>query len=300
MKKDATLLTWLFSAPLKFSVISFIMTMFIVFIYSLTASNYTVSSMPLFILLTLAIAWCTYLTIRKLPKIKMDKPSFIAIHNAQTILLFLLFTISTYLLMSNQQSLLFRLMMFDASHSNGFLFIVMFIALFLFFLMGTALINFYVKICRIQQFNIPAWKVIFSWPFGFGMLWIPGYLLNTKLPKKPSQEIKSKIYSKITNWTLANTINTISMFAFMTVLSSFFVGLAPTLLTFVLTLIFGLWSLNIGPKKFETQMPKTYSTIAVIINIAMIIAISCFYLFAPQPNVHINISDTTVITTQGQ
>ena len=300
MQKTTTLLTWLLKTPFKFALISFITSILAVIIFSLIFSNNTTSATPLYILLTIAFAISTYFTVRSLPKIKMDRPSFVAIHSAQTLLGFLLFTTLIYILTHNQQTLMFRLMTFDSSHPNIFMFIVVLISLYLLFLLGTAVVNFYIKICRIQQFNIPTWKIIFSFPFGFSMLWVPGYLLDTKPVKTPSQEIKSKTYSKIINWVLTNNINTVFAFIFITLLSGFFVGMAPMLLTFILAIIFGLWSTQTGAKKFEKQMNKTYSTIAVIINIAMIIAISCFYLFAPQPNVHINISDTTIITTQGQ
>ena len=296
MKKTPTLFTWLFSAPFKFSLMAFAASILTIFIYSAIISKNTVSNIPLFLLISLATIICIYFMVRKLPRIKMDQPSFIAIHNAQTILLFCMFAASTFLLTHYQHSLL----ILSTTNPTAFLCVVTCIALYLLFLMCTSIINFYVKICRIQQFNIPAWKILLSWPFGFGMLWTPGYLLKTKTPKKPSQEIQSNIYSKITNWTLASSTNTIAMFVFTILVSSFFVGMAPMLLTFSMALIFGLWVKSTGTKKFEKQMPKTYSTFAIIVNFAMIIAISCFYVFAPAPNISISISDTSVISTQGQ
>ena len=305
MKKTPTLFTWLFNAPFKFAILLFSITTLMILGYSLVLKLFlpvqsAIPQIPLFILLSIAFGISVYLTIRKLPKIKMDKPSFIAIHNAQIILLFLMFSISTYLLISHQQELFFKLMMIDGAHSGSLLFILILIALYFSFLFGTAVINFYVKIRRIQQFNIPNWKIICSFPFGFGMLWTPGYLLDTKPEKKPSQPIKSKWYSKLINWTLSSNINTISMFVFITIVSSFFIGLAPTLLTFTLALIFGIWSMQIGSKKFEKVMHKRYATTAVIINIIMIIVFSVVYATAPKQSVEISISDTQSITTQGQ
>ena len=300
MQKTPTLVTWLLKAPFKFALISFITSILAIITFSLIFSNITTSATSLYILLTIAFAASTYFTIRDLPKIKIDRPSFVAIHSAQTILGFLLFTTLTYILAYNQHSLMFRLMMFDANHPNVFMFIIILISLYILFLLGTAIINFYIKICRIQQFNIPTWKILFSFPFGFSMLWIPGYLLDTTPVKTPSQEIKSKTYSKIINWALTSNINTVSAFVFITILSGFFIGTAPILLTFILALIFGLWSTQIGKKKFEKQMNKAYTTTAIAINIIMIIILSCFYAFAPKPNVHINITESGIITTQGQ
>jgi hypothetical protein len=296
MQKTSTLLTWLFKAPLKFALISFITSILAISIYAMITSTQP----PIFILLTISFALAVYFTVRKLPKIKMDKQSFVAIYTAQMLLTFLLLTVSTYILVSNQQTIMFRLMMLNTNHTTSFLFIIILLALYFLFLLGTAITNLYIKICCIQQFNIPTWKMIISFPFGFGMLWIPGYLLNNNTTKKPAQEIKSKTYSRIINWTLKNNINTISMFVFITLLSGFFVGILPTLLTFIMALIFGLWSNQIGAKKFEKQINKTYSTTAVVINILMIIIISCFYAFAPKQTVEINISESEIITTQEQ
>ncbi len=303
MKKTPTLLTWTIWTPLKFALISFAIITMLSLIYSVI-HNIVFSNtpqMPSVVLGLTAIGFIAgvYLSIRKLPHIKMDRPSFIAIHNAQVLWLFILFAISTYLLLSNQQEIMYGLMMYNGANSGKFLLLIILIALYYLFLFGLAIINFYVKIRRIQQFNIPTWKIVCSFPFGFGMLWTPGYLLETKNEKNPSQPIKSKWYSRITNWALANQINTISMFVFITVLSGFFLGFTPILLTFTLALIFGLWSLQIGTKKFIKNMHQGYATTAVVINIIMIIVFSCVYAFAPKQNIELTISETQIITTQG-
>ncbi len=305
MQKTPTISTWLFRAPFKFALLSFIITTLLVLGYSLLLGLFLsptspMPQTPLYLLITLGFIGCIYLTVRKLPNIKMDKPSFIAIHNAQIILLFLLFSVSSYLLISHQQELFFRLMMIDTTHYGSVIFIILLLSLFILFLFGTSIINLYIKIRRIQQFNVPTWKIICSFPFGFGMLWAPGYLLDTKAVKKPSQPIKSTMYSKIINWTLSNQINTISMFVFITILSGFFAGIIPVLMTFTLAMIFGLWSMKTGSKNFEKQMHNKYSTCAVAINILMIIIISIVYAHTPKQNIEISISETQIVTDQGQ
>jgi hypothetical protein len=153
-----------------------------------------------------------------------------------------------------------------------------------------------------QRFNIPTWKIILSIPFGFSALWVPGYLLNTKQIKNPSQKINSKWYNRVINWTTSNQLNTISMFVFITIISSFFAGLNAMLLTFIFALIFGIWVLQIGAKTFEKNIAKKYSSVAIITNIALIIIFSCFYIFAPQPsqNIQISVSDIEITSTPGQ
>jgi hypothetical protein len=164
---------------------------------------------------------------------------------------------------------------------------------------GLYITNLYAKILRIQQFQIPLWKIILSIPFGFSALWIPGYLLSTKPEKNISLPIKHKWYSKLIKWTISDNINTISMFVFITALSGFFIGFEPMLLTFTLTLIFGIWTLKIGSKKFEYKIKNKYSTVAVIINIIFITIFAMMYTTSKPSNIQINITDTQ-ITTQGQ
>jgi hypothetical protein len=67
-----------------------------------------------------------------------------------------------------------------------------------------------------------------------------------------------------------------------------------------MALIYGIWTLKIGAKKFSDRIPGAYSTTAVIINITLIIVLSMAYIFMPQSqNIEITINETTTQTTQG-
>ena len=304
--KQTTLNTWLFKLPFKFAIISFALILLLSFLYPFVGQlffdeTHALPMKPLFIFMIISILTGIYFSVKKAPRIKMDTSSFITIHTAQTLLIFLLFSASTYLLLSNQQNILFNLMVSESASGLSTILIPA-IALYFLYLVGIEIFNIYVKIRRIQDFNIQTWKIILSIPFGFSALWVPGYLLNTTKPKKVAQEIKSKWYAKLVSWTTKTQLNTISMFVFITVLSSFFAGLNAVLLTFSFALLFGIWALQIGTKQFEKNMAKKYSSVAVIINIALIILFICTYIFAPktQQNIQINISDIEVTSTQGQ
>ena len=194
------------------------------------------------------------------------------------------------------------MMIMESKFSGTTPILILLLAISFLYMLGVEIFNIYAKIRCMQNFNIPSWKILLSIPFGFSALWVPGYLVNTKKAKKPSQEIHAKWYAKLINWTVKNRLNTISMFVFITILTSFFAGLSAILLTFSFALMFGIWNLQVGAQQFEKNMAKKYSSVAVIINIALIILFIFTYILVPktQQNIQINISDTEVVSTQGQ
>ena len=304
--KQTTLTTWLLKLPLKFAILSFISILLISFLYpfivGLLSGSQQISTGTMFAIIIVGILTGTYFSVKKAPRIKMDSMSFITIHTAQTLFMFLLFCLSTYLLISSHQNLLFNMMIMESKFSGTTPILILLLAISFLYMLGVEIFNIYAKIRCMQNFNIPSWKILLSIPFGFSALWVPGYLINTKKAKKPSQEIHAKWYAKLINWTVKNRLNTISMFVFITILTSFFAGLSAILLTFSFALMFGIWNLQVGAQQFEKNMAKKYSSVAVIINIALIILFICTYIFAPktQQNIQINISDTEVVSTQGQ
>lgn len=297
---------WTITAPLKTSLIMSAFTFAIMFGYSFISSLIykTPAQMPqtpLFFLLGLGFLLSVFLVVRKLPSPKMDQDSFVAIHTSQTILSSALVGLSTFLILANHQTILFKLMMLEAKHSGILLIALIFTTIFLFYLVGLSIINLYVKIRRIQEFNIPTWKIVFSIPFGFSALWVPGYFLSKQSTKQFNQPIKSKIYSRFIKWTVTAPQNTIATFAFITLLSCIGIGLNSVLLTLSFAMLFGIWIMQIGKKNFIKQIPGKYSSAAVIINIALIIILSTIFALAPQrpANIQINISDITTTETTG-
>ena len=83
---------WTIWAPLKLGLIISLFGLIIMFAYSLITSHIyntpsQVPETPLFLLLLIGFLLAIYLVIRKLPEIKMDRKSFVAIHSLQIITL---------------------------------------------------------------------------------------------------------------------------------------------------------------------------------------------------------------------
>lgn len=302
MKKtiQTKLSTWLFWAPAKFAVLSFLATTIITFVYSLIANyispNTPINPTPLMGLLSLTFIGCIIYSVYSLPRLKMDRASFISIHNPQTIIMSVLFLVTSYALLNNAQKLMFQLLTTPTQSPSLFITLVA-IAITLLYITGISISNAYAKYQRIRAMNIPLWKIICSVPFGFSALWTPGYMLETSKHGTPAQPIHSKWYTCLQNWILSKQSNTIISYITITLLSAFFFGFTPVLLTFCLALIFGIWVLNTGLKKFTKEISGRYSTMAVIINIALIILfISTTFLVSPSAQITTNDISNTEIT----
>ncbi|MBQ8367685.1 MAG: hypothetical protein IJX43_01320 [Alphaproteobacteria bacterium] len=302
-KTNSKLSTWLFWSPLKFAFMSLGIMLTAAFIFSIVAStfytNTTLPQTPMLIILVLGICLGAIIQIRKLPTDKMDRQSFIALHNGQTIILSLAFMIASYLIFVNYQQIMFSMLIMETNSSVSFLMILIIAALFYLYLTGLAIANIYAKFRRIREFDVPTWKIIFSMPFGFSGLWTAGYLLNTPTQKQTTIQINSKWYSAWTKWVISRPATTIATFIVITILSGFFFGFNAVLLTFSLALIFGIWTLQIGSRQFTKTVPTKYATTTVIINITLLVIFLGFRALVPPTtqNVQINITDTEIITT---
>ena len=297
---------WLLWEPLKFSCLCFGLIFLAATIHTFLLEGLLppdISQNTFIFLTSVAFIYSLIFLIKKLPVKKMDRSSFVSLHIAQTLITTICFYFITYLVIYNSQSIMFQLMLMETKSFGLFFIAMLLFGLGLLYLSGIFFSNLYAKIRRIQEFDIPTWKIIFSIPFGFSALWIPGFLMEES-DKAQSVSTDNKTYNKLINWTLSNNTNTVSVFIFITLLSILLFGLSAVLLTFIFALIYGIWNLQIGTKKFKQKISKNYSTVAVIINIIMVLVTIGLGALMPQKTetITINITDTntTTQTIQGQ
>lgn len=291
---------WILWAPLKFGLLFFGLIFLATTINAFVLERFftpNISQSIFIILISIALGYSAIFLAKKLPIKKMDRKSFISLHIAQTLITTICFYILTYFLIYNMQSIMFKMTIMAAQSVITFFITMLAFGVIFSYITGVYFSNLYAKFRRIQDFNIPTWKIILSLPFGFSALWIPGFLLESS-SKQHTVITNNKKYNKLINWTLNNPTNTVSVFIFITLFSILLFGVTPVLLTFIFALIYGIWTLQIGAKKFKQIIPNKYSTFAVIINIVLIVSVIGFGIFAakePQP-LTINISDTHEIT----
>ena len=103
------------------------------------------------------------------------------------------------------------------------------------------------------------------------MTWLPGYFIPEKTTKKPTISTDTKWYKKLTDWILSSAKNAAITFTALTLLSGLVTGFSSVLLTFTFAMLFVIWALQSGIKKFTTNIGGTYANIAVITNIVMIL-----------------------------
>ncbi len=296
MKSNTTqrLSTWTFWSPLKFALISFGVMIASAFIFSLIFNPTQISRTSVLTITTLSLIFGAFVQIRTLPNTNLNQSSFITIHNSQTLILTSAFLLSSFIVVKYAQQILFNLLMLETRISSDFLLVLITGLIFYLFLIGLFIANTYAKFRKIRAFNIPTWKIILCIPFGFSALWTPGYILNTPTQNAPTITPKSSVYKKVHDWLLARPTNTIASYIFITLVSGFFFGFGTTLLTFSIALIFGLWVIQSGKKKFIKNIDKKYSTAAMIFNLTILISTILYITLVPatSQNVQITISDT--------
>lgn len=294
---------WLYKQPLKFAGLTFILSTIATFFYGgfFILRGIPMNPMPLMILIFTIFILCIINLIKKLPNSNLDQQSFIAIHNAQTILYFIGIFLTSVIFIKHAEQNIMNILLQSQPTFLSFFYLSL-LTLFFLYLFGLYIANLYAKFRRIRSFGIPTYKIILSMPFGFSALWTPSYILSNTTDTKSTKKINPKWYKKFNNWILSNKTNCIISFILITIFSELIFNFNKMLLTLTFALIFGIWALQVGIKKFTKNINGAYTNMAIISNIILIIVISIFSLSSPTPTItpdtEITITET-IQTTPG-
>lgn len=296
--KSQCLMSWILWRPLKFALTLLGLGIAVMIPYEIVSATIggATALATLGILSIAAIVFATYLLFHRLPHDNLDRYSFVALENAQAYVLALAVFVAMLAIMQ-AQSFLISLAMMGTAGNVIFVMLaaVMFVAYA--YLVGLSLANVYAKFRRGRAMNIPTWKIICSIPFGFNMIWIPGYILpDEKAPKTPVIPIHASWYKKLTNWIVSRPSRTILAFAILTLFTGFMFGIQTIFWTCAAILLFAIWVSGVGAKRFCKNIGGTYATVAVVLNIIMILAISVItyrQISQISENVTITVTDTT-------
>ncbi|HOY47243.1 MAG TPA: hypothetical protein PLZ05_01410 [Alphaproteobacteria bacterium] len=280
------LLSWLFSEPVRFAIISFLSVLGVSFVYILAREIFykdmVMSSIPFLILIFFVILINTVLLIKRLPKDILDRRSFIAIDNGLSIIYFSIFIIMTLFIASSARDLVFYTIWLQNYSMVFFLLTATLGSLVYLYVIGLMISNIYVIFRRAVSMGVPKWKIILSMPFMFSMFWVSNYLLPEDKKTKSSIDIKTKWYSRFTDWVISKPINTMIVFLIVTILSGLFFDTYSSTLTILFALVFGVWVWATGLNKFQKSIGGTFSTFVWIMNIAIILTFTGFLLFSPK------------------
>lgn len=270
--KTNSLCNWLFRKPAMFALLSFSILFVTIFLYSMIAAIFNISSAePLRVLLILAFIWNIYYLIKKLPHTDMHRDDFVAIVNGCSLIAIFIPLITLFAVGYNLRILQYRFMWLYAYHPVLLWIIGIFITLLYLYVFGVMLSNIYAKYKRAVQIGISKKMVIASMPFAFLLMWTPGYLIPDS-KQISNLKIKSKWYSKFNNWVVSNETNTLFMFLLFVLLTNVFSGALSLLLTGALLIVYALWILRYKTK-FIKNINQNYAWCAVGINIAILIVI---------------------------
>lgn len=296
--KSQCLMSWILWRPLKFALTLLGLGIAVMIPYEIVSATIggATAMWTLGILSIAAIVFATYLLFHRLPHDNLDRYSFVALENAQAYVLALAVFVAMLAIMQ-AQSFLISLAMMGTAGNVIFVMLaaVMFVAYA--YLVGLSLANVYAKFRRGRAMNIPTWKIICSIPFGFNLIWIPGYILpDEKAPKTPVIPIHASWYKKLTNWIVSRPSRTILAFAILTLFTGFMFGIQTIFWTCAAILLFAIWASGVGAKRFCKNIGGAYATVAVVLNIIMILAISVItyrQISQISENVTITVTDTT-------
>ena len=303
--KSQCLMSWILWRPLKFALMLLGLGIVVMIPYEIVSATIggATALATLGILSIAAFVYAIYSLFHRLPHDNLDRYSFVALENAQAYVLALAVFVAMLAIMQAQSFLISLAMMGTAGNVIFVLLAaVMFVAYA--YLVGLSLANVYAKFRRGRAMNIPTWKIICSIPFGFNLIWIPGYILpDEKAPKTPVITIHAPWYTNLTNWIVSRPSRTILAFAILTLFTGFMFGIQTIFWTCAAILLFSIWVSTVGAKRFCKNIGGTYATVAVVLNIIMILAISVITYqqisqISAYENVTITVTDTTQNTNQ--
>ena len=289
-KKSQSLLTWLLWHPLKFALIAFGL---IVLISAVLNAMGVSTDGPIAFGVIIAVVIAAAITFWYMPRGNMDRRGFIALNNAQTLIATTIFWASAIIIATYQAQITNKLLWMATMQRGMFFTIFVLVGVFYMYLFGVSLTNLYTKYQRCREMGISPWKIILSMPFGFGLLWTPGYLLDDGNKNNSSVTISARWYERLTNWIMSNPIYTTLAFALIVIYSGFFAGFNAALLTLASAVVFAIWLRIAGLSGFRGAQNRTYAYVAIVVNIAIIIG---FILLATNNTMMtINITDVAPV-----
>ena len=293
MRNPKSLLSWLLLEPLKFAIISLIFIFLFIFFMNLIYSDANNLTM---ILLTLIASICSAaIVFPKLPNKNMTQHGFVALNNAQAIIMSTLFMVAVLLINKYQTIIVQKLWLLNIKFNPIVIILTILAGLFLLYLIGIFVINVYAKYIRCREMKIAPWQIILSMPFGFSLLWIPGYLLKEENKSISAVSIHTKWYSNFTKKLINKPFYITLTFILITIYSGFFYGFNMVFLTLLSTTLFLIWFRITGLSKFRLQQRKLYSYIAIVLNVIIFVSLITLFSQSIPRNETINIRDIEIV-----
>lgn len=279
--EKSVLKSWLFYQPLKFAALAVALMIGVAGLYSMVATfafNAAVSTTMMFTLLLACLVFAGCKLIRWLPADNLDRRSFVAVGNGLTMAGFGTLMLMSAFVLANMQRIMFYMTWLQSASTLLFFIVATAVSTIYMYLIGLVITNTYATYRRAIGMGIARWKVLLSLPFVFTLLWLPGFFLNDE-KAKPVVPVRAEWYSDFTDWVVAQPLGAIGMWAFTIFIISFFVDIHSACLMLLCGAYFGIWALVMGAQKLRKNIGGLYSSVAVVINLALVVSIICGIAF---------------------
>lgn len=289
------LTSWLITRPALFAITSFVLISVISFLCALTIGQLLPGIIATTITgaaITLGFLTSIVILVRGLPAQNLDRRSFVAITTLQTLICAITAIMTTLMNVVIYQ----RIFMYISS--PVFIVISTLIALFYIYVLGIFIGSLYAKYRRIRAMGVPMWRILCTIPFGFSMLWIPGYMLPAPTPKTPTLPIRPNAYARLIDWIISRPANTAIGFIALTLLSGFFFGFKTIIFTFAIAVTFTIWVIKTGAQKFREHIAGAYTWAAIGLNIILWIAMLILVIHLAHHSTLITMTTATPIQAE--
>lgn len=270
--KTNSLSSWLFKLPFLFALFLLPTSFVLIVLYAFVTSVLNTEIMwPLFILLGGNLLGIAYYLIKKMHITNMHHKDFVAITNGYSLISIAFAVISIAMIRSETIAIRRTALWFYALHPVMFKILTVLTSLIALYLLGIIVFNIYATYKRSIQMGVSKLKTILSWPFGFLLLMIPGYLQSE--PKgKSDVKISSHWYKKFNDWVLMNNANLTFTFIVLVLLQNVISGWSSLIFAIAMLIFYLLWDVKFK-SSFIKNINKGYATSAIAINIIAILMV---------------------------
>ncbi len=304
-EKKSILASWFFKQPAKFALLSFGLMLGIALAYSLIYAaifgTTQIAAEPIAILLLAAVIFSICKLVGWLPKNDLDRRSFVAIDNGLGLLYTGFMLASVILAISifggNSMQILFYVMWLQSYSMGLFLVLSTVGSLVYLYVFGLLIAMIYSMYKRAIAMGIPKWKAVLSVPLGLSLIWFPGYMLSDDKKTTPTTPIKSKWFATLTDWIVAKPINTVLAFFAMFAIALPIMDLNTLFLVAGFVAIFGVWVSITGAAKLRKNVGGAFATVAVILNVLLIVGTIGFAWYAANNLSNVNDVQVEIIET---
>lgn len=270
--KTNSLSAWLFKIPALFAVFLLPTSFVLIALYALITSVMNTEIMwPLYILLTCNFLGIAYYFIKKMHVTNMYQSDFVAITNGYSLISIAFTVISIAMIRSETIAIRQIAMWFYIFHRALFLILTVLALLVGMYLIAITAFSVYTTYKRAIEMGVSKLKTILSWPFGFFLLLMPGYL-QSESKAKSNVKISSHWYKKFNDWVLSNNSNLIFTFIVLILLKNVISGWTVLIFTTALMIFYLLWNVKFK-SSFMKNINKGYATSAIAINIISILMV---------------------------